>query len=104
VCTSALSKGDEISCLARAIYTEARGESLYGRLLVGWVIRNRVKSSKFPNTYCKVVYQRRQFAGIRNKVIKDSRQYRDSYNIAMYIIGAERLSIPKNMLYYHHAN
>ena len=44
-------------CLARAVYFEARGESQLGQLAVAKVILNRVKSSKFPNTVCGVVYQ-----------------------------------------------
>ncbi len=44
-------------CLARAVYFEARGESELGQLAVAKVILNRVKSSRFPNNICGVVYQ-----------------------------------------------
>ena len=44
-------------CLAKAIYYEARGEPLAGRLAVGRVILNRVKSRFYPNSVCEVVYQ-----------------------------------------------
>lgn len=44
-------------CLAKAIYYEARGEPLAGRLAVGRVILNRVKSRFYPNSVCQVVYQ-----------------------------------------------
>ena len=44
-------------CLAKAIYYEARGEPLAGRLAVGRVILNRVKSRFYPNSICGVVYQ-----------------------------------------------
>lgn len=44
-------------CLAKAIYYEARGEPLAGRLAVGRVIMNRVKSRFYPDSVCEVVYQ-----------------------------------------------
>lgn len=45
-------------CMASAIYYEARGESELGKLAVGHVVKNRVKSSKFPNSICSVVAQK----------------------------------------------
>ncbi len=44
-------------CLAKAIYFEARSESLRGQLAVAQVVLNRVKDPRFPNTICGVVYQ-----------------------------------------------
>lgn len=48
-------------CMAKAIYYEARGEPLAGRLAVGRVVLNRVKSRFYPNTVCEVVYQNAQW-------------------------------------------
>ncbi len=45
------------SCLSKAIYFEARGESELGQLAVAKVVLNRVKSKRYPNTICGVVYQ-----------------------------------------------
>jgi spore germination cell wall hydrolase CwlJ-like protein len=39
--------------------------------LVAWVIRNRVESSKYPNTYQAVVLQPKQFSGLNSS----DRQY-----------------------------
>ena len=47
----------EHTCLANAIYFEARSESEIGRLAVAQVILNRVKSPFYPDTICDVVYQ-----------------------------------------------
>lgn len=44
-------------CLSRAIYFEARSESELGQLAVAKVILNRVKSKRYPNNICDVVYQ-----------------------------------------------
>ena len=41
---------NQISCLARNVYYESRGESYEGQLAVAVVTLNRVKHSKFPNT------------------------------------------------------
>jgi len=48
---------DEMHCLAKNIYFEARGETLEGKIAVANVTMNRVASSNYPNTLCGVVYQ-----------------------------------------------
>lgn len=48
---------DDLSCLARAIYFEARGEPASGQVAVGRVILNRVADPRYPDTVCAVVYQ-----------------------------------------------
>lgn len=45
------------SCLAEAIYHEARGETVYGQTAVAQVIMNRVFSRYYPDSICGVVYQ-----------------------------------------------
>lgn len=47
----------EMICLAENIYFEARSESVEGKAAVANVVRNRVNSDLFPNTYCEVIYQ-----------------------------------------------
>ena len=53
----------EISCLARNVYYEARGESLEGQKAVALVTLNRVENSMFPNTICGVVNERKVVKG-----------------------------------------
>lgn len=43
--------------MALNIYHEARNESTAGQVAVGQVVLNRVKSSRFPESVCSVVYQ-----------------------------------------------
>ena len=50
---------EELQCLAKNIYHEARGENKLGKLAVAHVTLNRVHSDKFPDTVCGVVYQAR---------------------------------------------
>ena len=53
---------DEKMCMAFNIYHEARGESKRGKLAVAAVTMNRVKSSKYPDSICDVVWQPYQFS------------------------------------------
>jgi len=57
----------ELNCLTLAIYKEARGESNLGQQLVGKVVLNRVEDPYFPDTICKVVYQKNQFSWTKDK-------------------------------------
>lgn len=50
---------NDLYWLARIIEAEAGGESYYGKLAVGTVIMNRVKSKSFPNTVYGVIFDRR---------------------------------------------
>jgi spore germination cell wall hydrolase CwlJ-like protein len=47
----------EKSCLATAVYFEARSESTLGQLAVANVIINRTKVLTYPSTVCGVVFQ-----------------------------------------------
>jgi N-acetylmuramoyl-L-alanine amidase len=49
----------DLTCLARNVYYEARGEPEKGKLAVAKVTLNRMGSSRFPNTVCEVVYEQR---------------------------------------------
>lgn len=48
-------------CMAEAIYFEARGEPERGQYAVAQVILNRVRSGKYPNDVCGVVYQNKNW-------------------------------------------
>ena len=48
---------EELDCMAKNIYFEARNEATVGQLAVGQTVINRVQSSRFPNTICGVVHQ-----------------------------------------------
>ena len=56
----------ELEWLAATIQAEADGESYTGKLAVGSVIMNRVKSSAFPNDVKSVITQNMQFASYRS--------------------------------------
>jgi spore germination cell wall hydrolase CwlJ-like protein len=47
----------DLNCLTKNIYHEARGEPVDGQYAVAEVTMNRVASKHYPNTVCDVVYQ-----------------------------------------------
>ena len=62
-------RDDEVYWLSKIISAEARGEIMQGKIAVGNVILNRVKSSAFPNTIYSVIFDRKngvQFSPVAN--------------------------------------
>ena len=48
---------NEVNCLAKNVYFEARDQPTKGQIAVALVTINRAKSKRFPNTICRVVEQ-----------------------------------------------
>lgn len=59
----------ELALLAAIIQCEAGGESNTGKVAVGAVIMNRVRSSQFPNSITEVVYQSGQFSPVASGIL-----------------------------------
>ena len=60
---------DDLYWMSRIIHAEARGESMEGKLAVGSVVMNRVRSAGFPNTVYGVIFDRNggvQFTPVAN--------------------------------------
>lgn len=57
---------EQLQCLAGAVYFESRGEKLDGQLAVAQVVINRSEDTRWPASYCGVVYQRAQFSFVKN--------------------------------------
>lgn len=57
-------RSNEVYTLAQCIHGEARGESYIGKVAVGAVIMNRVKSPLFPNTIAGVIFQPGAFTAV----------------------------------------
>jgi N-acetylmuramoyl-L-alanine amidase len=55
---------DDILLLARIINGEARGEDFKGKVAVGSVILNRIKSANFPDNLRDVILQKGQFSSL----------------------------------------
>ena len=52
----------EVLWFARALYSESKRSD--EQRLIAWVIRNRVESPHYPDTYKEVVLQKKQFSGL----------------------------------------
>ena len=69
---------DEVFWLARIIHAESEGEPLIGKIAVGNVVLNRVRSGYYPNTIYGVIFDRKygvQFSPILNGAIYNSPNY-----------------------------
>lgn len=77
---------DELYCLARVVFGEAKGESVRGKRLVAMTVINRALSSQYASDLCRVVQQDQQFHGYlasMNLAVKaDFDAFIDSYSIA----------------------
>lgn len=110
---------DEINCLAKNIYFEARGESLTGKIAVANVTMNRVKHHKYPSTVCAVVTQAKWYVNWKgNRLPKrnqcqfswfcdgkadepvDMRAYKDSVRVAEVVYHGYR-DLTDGSLFYH---
>jgi spore germination cell wall hydrolase CwlJ-like protein len=103
----------EIRCLALNIYHEARGEPEEGMYAVASVTLNRVASKHYPDTVCKVVYQKR-WDYLRKRYVSafswteldapfstDDRAWQKATHIAKEIYNNPDAQILKNALFYH---
>lgn len=66
--TAAVSSS-ELDLLAAIIQCEAGGESHQGKVAVGAVVLNRVRSESFPDTITDVVYQSGQFSPVASGIL-----------------------------------
>ncbi len=55
---------EDITLLARTVYSEARGEPYEGQVAVASVVLNRVKHRDFPNTIREVIFEPLAFSAV----------------------------------------
>jgi len=104
----------QLDCLARNIYHEAGYESFEGKVAVAQVTLNRVKSGKFADDVCGVIYQKTvfmekvvcQFSWYCDGAVKarpvNSAAYDESMAVAKKVLlEGFKLDIVKDALYYH---
>jgi N-acetylmuramoyl-L-alanine amidase len=94
----------DLHCLAKNIYFEARGESNQGKIAVAQVTLNRVKhTGNFSKTICGVVYQPDQFSwtSLPKQAIKDIKQWEESLHIAQGVLSGKVFLENFNALYFH---
>ena len=99
--TQKLSKS-QIECLSRVAYHEAKGESDRGMIAVMQVTMNRVKSEKFANTICGVVYSPNQYSWSKyNPPIKEPKQYERAKRLAYEVVNGKHHDISGKALYFN---
>ena len=104
----------QLECLTRNIYWEAASEPFEGKVAVAQVTLNRMKSGKFADSVCGVVYQKNvfyekvvcQFSWYceGNQKLKPIHKplWRESEEVAKKVLlEGFRLPSLKNALYYH---
>jgi len=98
------------SCLAEALYFEARGESVKGQFAVAEVILNRVDSPYFPNSVCGVVKQGtgKKFAcqftytcDGHKEVINEPAAFSRVGKVAKLMLGGAPRPLTKGATFYH---
>ena len=91
---------DDIYWLAKIISAEAEGEPMRGKIAVGNVILNRVRSNQYPNTIYGVIFDKKygvQFAPTANgRIYKDA----DAESIIAAKICYEGYSLSSEILYF----
>lgn len=96
-------KTQDIECLAKNIYHEARGEGLQGQIAVAQVTLNRVASGKFQSSVCKTVYANKQFSWTNSgtKRVKDAKAWQDAVVVARAVL-TQSIHLPDfKALYFH---
>ena len=104
----------ELQCIKNALYAEARSEPEEGIRAVMSVIYNRKNHKNYPNTFCKVILQDKQFSAFnsnkslatkRLKPVKgpDEEAYTKVAGIAQEaVVGAFKPVLEPSVLHYTH--
>lgn len=100
--TETLVDRNTLVCLTQNLYYEARGESDKGIIAVGNVTLNRVKSKHFPDSVCKVVFQKHQFSWTaKNRKITDLVSYHKCIDIAKKLLTGKITDITDHATHFH---
>jgi spore germination cell wall hydrolase CwlJ-like protein len=94
---------NDVECLTRNIYYEASGEDHRGKLAVGNVTVNRLKTGYWGDSICKVVYAKKQFSWTLAKKLPrpNSKVWAESEEVARKVLAGHRVRGLTKSLYYH---
>jgi spore germination cell wall hydrolase CwlJ-like protein len=99
-----------VTCLARTIYWEARGEGDAGMQAVANVVMNRLRHTGFPKTICGVVTQGREQGACQfswwcdgqGDNAEEQESYTRAKEIARKALNRQLEDRTSGALYYHH--
>lgn len=93
---------DQATCLAEALYHEARGEGETGMIAVANVVINRVKHEKFPMDACSVIHQPSQFSFVGvNEAIDEPEKYEQAKLLAKKALKNKLPKVVANDVIYY---
>lgn len=108
--------GSDLRLMSSIINCEAGIEPYQGKIAVGIVVMNRIKSKSFPNTLEGVIYQSGQFSPVTNGSLRKrlaqydagrirSKQWKSCISAAKKVLNGQRTILyngkTKNMSSYH---
>lgn len=103
----------DLKCLTQNIYHEARGEPEAGKVAVGLVTMNRVRSQRYPNTICEVVFEqrwdsiRRRYVGafswteLESKKTMKAKDWQKAWRVAETVYNGRQTLQLDGVLFYH---
>jgi spore germination cell wall hydrolase CwlJ-like protein len=95
----------EKTCMAEALYYEARGEGVRGQEAVAEVILQRTHSNAHPNSVCGVVHEPHQFSYLYDgstKHKRDPEAWDAARELAARILKGDVVtSMTRKAMYYH---
>ena len=96
---------NDVECLARNIYYEAGIEDIKGKIAVGNITVNRVKTKYWGTHICDVVYAKDQFSWTKDKklawVALKGRAWADSKAAAEAVLNGLKVKQLDSALFYH---
>jgi spore germination cell wall hydrolase CwlJ-like protein len=101
---------DAITCLARSIYWETKGEDLAGMQAVANVVMNRLGQPGFPDTVCGVVKQGRESGSCqfswwcdgRPDTVQETHLYSVAKEVARQALNGQLADRTGGATYFHH--
>lgn len=95
----------DVECLARNIYFEAGVEDMAGKIAVGNITINRVKTGQWGKNICSVVYANKQFSWTTVKkrawITLKGRTWQDSQAAAHAVLDGIQVKQLNKALFYH---
>jgi len=103
---------DAITCLARTVYWEARGEGTVDMEAIANVVMNRLGHAGFPKTICSVVRQGQERGSCqfswwcdgRSDQAKEDESYATAKEIARKALNLQLIDRTGGALYFHQQN
>jgi len=93
---------ETLTCMAVAIYFEARGEPIDGQMMVAETILNRAADPRWPDEPCDVIAQPKQFSFYddrRNNTPRNMEAYTTAVLVAQQALAGDHLKT--GALWYH---